>query len=89
MVGRIFLSFPQFERLQDFISGCLSIRKTLQTWCVLRKLTMTEVAVTRASRQDQRVVGNRRILPVGVANNDALLILSTPVTSPMITVVFF
>src|SRR5262249_31308570 len=30
------------------------------------------------SRQDQRVVGNRRVLPVGVANNDALLILLYP-----------
>jgi hypothetical protein len=52
MAARIFFSFRQFERLQDLVSGCLSICETLQTRCVLRKFIMTKVAVTSASRQD-------------------------------------
>ena len=52
MPGGIFLGLCRFERLQDLVSGCLGIRQTLQSRCVLRKFIVTEVAVTSARRQD-------------------------------------
>ena len=75
MPARVFFGLRQLERLQDFVSSCLGIRKTFQSGCKRLKLVVAEVAVSGTCCQDEIVVSNRHILPVGVANKYAFLIL--------------
>ena len=74
MPARVVFGLRQLERLQDFVSSRLGIRKTLQSGCKRLKLVVAEVAVSGTCCQDQIVVSKRHILPVGVAHKHAFLI---------------
>src|SRR5882724_1772735 len=73
MVCGIIFSFCQFESLQDLVSSCLGIGEALQSRCELFKFVVAKVTVRGAGSQNQIVIRNRNVLPVGVTHKDALL----------------
>src|SRR5215813_4049215 len=75
MTARVFFGLGEFEGLQNLVACCHGVRKALQSWRELFKFVPAEVAVGGAGGQDQIIVGDRHILPIGVTNRHALLIL--------------
>src|SRR5580700_11721344 len=74
MACGIIFSLCQFESLQDLVSGCLGIREALQSGCELFKFVVAKVTVRRAGCQNQIIIRNRNVLPVGVTHKNALLV---------------
>src|ERR1700757_4776584 len=75
MAARVFFSLGELEGLQDLVASCNRVGKALQSWRELFKFVPAEVTVTGAGGYDQVVISDRHILPVGVTDDDALLIL--------------
>src|SRR5215470_4400836 len=74
MTARFFFSLGKLEGLQDLVAGCNRVGKALQSGRKLLKFVPAEVTVTRAGGQNQIVISDRHVLPVGVTDDDALLI---------------
>src|ERR1700747_2467317 len=75
MTARIFFSLGELEGLQDLVASCNRVGKALQSWRERFKFVPAEVTVTGAGGHDQIVISDRHVLPVGVTDDDTLLIL--------------
>ena len=88
MTARIFFSLCLFERLQNLVSDRHGVRETLQPRGKLLKFVVAEVAVVprwpESSNRTQSVHSCRS----ASLTKTHFWSLSTPVTSPRITVVF-
>src|ERR1700730_13014210 len=75
MTARVFLSLCESDGLQDFVTVCHGVRKTLQSRCELFKFVSAEVTVTGARGQDEVVVGHGNVESVCAADKHAFPVL--------------
>src|ERR1700751_4401525 len=74
----VFFCLGQFKRLQNLVSGSLSICEALHARRKLFKLVMAEVTVRSTRGEDQVVVRDTSIAMVRVSYKDVLLVFVDP-----------
>src|ERR1700751_5032209 len=75
MAARVFFRLGKLEGLQDLVTSCDRVGKALQSWRELFKFVPAEVTVTGARGHDQIDITDGHVPPVGVTDDDVLLIL--------------
>src|ERR1700733_9011324 len=75
MPARVFFGLRLFERLQDLVSDCHGVCKTLPSRRELFEFVVAEVTFSNAGREDEVIVWDPTPLASCVAHEDILLIL--------------